>query len=316
MKNLPFLDEGALNGIDHSVLDAMAAIEAGLAALGRRDASQPHPPALTPGPGAFFQPLLASLPSENTACVNWLTYHPGNAAEGLPHSGGTLLLNDFRRGLPLCAMDGIWISHRRAGYVAGLGVKYLAGEFNDVALIGAGAIAHFAIDAIVALGLMKGTLRVNSRRLEGAEKFCHEVSARHAIKAVTVASPELAVRGARLILTSTTHTGAPFLERDWVARGCLVVMIDRLRVVTRELLDAADLVVSNSAQSLAQWGYDGDCKPVALMPEIAAAGRRRPTGPDIVLYDAGGMAVADLAYATLLWKRREQGSGGGPPRAS
>lgn len=315
MKDLPFLDEAALAAIDVPVLEAMAAIEAGLAALGRKEAPQPHPPVLSPAQGSFFQPLIAGLPAENTACVNWLTYHPGNAAEGLPHSGGILILNDFARGMPLCVMDGIWVSHRRTGYVAGLGVKYLAPAFEDVGLIGGGAIAHFAVDAIVALGRMKGRLRVCSRRRESAERFCREVSARHGIDAVAVDQPEEAVRGAHLILTSTTHKGAPFLERDWVAKGSLVVMIDRLRVVTRGLLDGADRVVSNSAESLAAWGFGGNGRAIELMPEIQAAGVPVPAAADrIVLYDAGGLAVADLAYASLLWKRLQGGTDFAPPQ--
>src|SRR5262249_34447605 len=87
--------------------------------------------------------------------------HPENVTVGLPHSGGVLILNDFTTGEPLCVMDGIWVSRRRAGYVAGLGVKYLAGDFHDVAVIVPGSIAAFAVDAIVALGLLHGDLRVS-----------------------------------------------------------------------------------------------------------------------------------------------------------
>jgi len=40
------------------------------------------------------------------------------------------------------------------------------------------------------------------------------------------------------------------------------------------------------------------------LPEIVAAGRCRPVGADeITLYDAGGLAVADLALAALVWRR-------------
>ena len=304
MKDLPFLDADALNAIDVPVLDAMAAIEAGLGALGRSEASQPNPPVLSPSAGAFFQPLVAGLPEQNTACVNWLTYHPDNATVGLPHSGGILILNDLSRGMPLCVMDGIWVSHRRTGYIAGIGVKYLAPAFEDVALIGPGAIAAFAIDALVAMGRMKGKLKVCSRRRETAERFCREMSVRHGIEAIPVLEPREAVDGAHLILTATTHKGTPFLQRDWVAKGSLVVMIDRLRVITRELLDDADRVVTNSAASLAHWGFGGDGRPVEIMPAIVGARALVPVGPDqICLYDAGGLAIADLAYASLLWSR-------------
>src|SRR5262249_29008237 len=158
----------------------------------------------------------------DVACVNWLTYHPGNPARGLPHSGGVLILNRFASGEPLCVMDGIWISHRRTGYIAGLGVKYLASPFHDVALIGPGGIAAYAIDAIHALAPIRGELRVCARRLESAQRFCAQTSARLGIRCVADTDPRSAVAGARLVLTSTTHAGPPFLQPDWLDRGTLV----------------------------------------------------------------------------------------------
>jgi ornithine cyclodeaminase/alanine dehydrogenase-like protein (mu-crystallin family) len=304
MKRLPVLDGKALAAAQVADADALAAIEAALATLGRHEAQQPHPPVLSPGAGAFFQPLIAALPKDNIACINWLTYHPQNGAAGLPHSGGLLILNDFATGEPLCLMDGIWISQRRAGYIAGLGVKYLAGKFHDVAVIGPGAIAAFAIDAIAALGLLHGELRVCGRRRENAERFCAQASSRLGIRGAPYTDPRAAVAGARLVLTATSHCGPPFLEPDWLADGTLVVMIDRLRIITRGLLARAGRIVTNSRQSSASWGLeDHSCVP-ATLPEIIAEGNRQPVRPDeIALYDAGGLAVADLAFAALLWRR-------------
>src|SRR4051812_17512331 len=172
MNPIPVLNADELDRAGISVAGAMGAIESGLAALGRNAAQQPRPTALVPEAGGFFQPIAAALPDDDIACVNWLTYHPSNPAHGLPHSGGVLILNRFASGEPLCVMDGIWVSHRRTGYIAGLGVKYLAGDFHDVAVIGPGAIAEFAVDAIHALAPIRGELRVCARRLESAERFC------------------------------------------------------------------------------------------------------------------------------------------------
>ncbi|MCW5770300.1 MAG: ornithine cyclodeaminase family protein [Rhodospirillaceae bacterium] len=304
MKAPPFLDGEALAAAAVSPREAMAAIEAGLAALGRNAAQQPPPPSLVPGKGAFFQPLLAALPEEGVACVNWLTYHPDNPAAGRPHSGGLLILNDFATGVPLALMDGIWVSHRRTGYIAGLGAKYLAGPPAGVALIGPGAIAAFALDALASLGLLSAGLRICGRREAAVRAFCAETSARLGVAADYAPDPRAAVAGARLVITATSHEGAPFLERDWIAPGTLVIMIDRLRLITPGLLERADRIVTNSRESLVKWGVAADDRRVAGFPELVAAGKRAATASDeIVLYDAGGLAVADLAYAALLWRR-------------
>jgi len=303
VKSPPFLDGAALARAEVAPLEAMEAIEAGLAALGRGEAQQPHPTVLAPERGAFFQPLTAALPALDLACVNWLTYHPRNALARLPHSGGLLILNAFGTGAPLCVMDGIWVSHRRTGYIAGLGAKYLAGAPGDVALIGPGAIAAFALDALAALGLLRRTLRVAGRRAESTAAFCAETKTRLGVAAVPLTDPRAAVAGARLVITSTSHEGSPFLEREWIADGTLVIMIDRLRLITPGLLARADRIVTNSRASLKSWGLD-PARDVASFPELVAGGVARPAGfGEIVLYDAGGLAVADLAYAARLWRR-------------
>jgi ornithine cyclodeaminase/alanine dehydrogenase-like protein (mu-crystallin family) len=304
VKKLPVLDGKSLAAAQVTDAEALAAVERALAALGRHEAQQPHPPTLSPGTGAFFVPLLAALPKDNIACVNWLTYHPHNVSRSRPHSGGLLILNDFTTGEPFCLMDGIWISQRRAGYVAALGAKYLAGDFHDVAVIGPGEIAGFAVDAVSALGLLRGALRVCGRRQENAETFCAQASSRLGVRAVPGTDPRAAVAGTRLVLTSTSHSGSPFLQPDWLVPGTLVVMIDRLRVVTRDLLARAGRIVTNSRESLASWGLEDPDRVQQTLPEIIAAGGRKPVRPDeIVLYDAGGLAVADLAFAALLWRR-------------
>jgi alanine dehydrogenase len=304
MKRLPILDAKALAEAGVSVSEGMAAIERALALTGTSAVQQPAPPALHCADGGFFQPLIAALPADNVACVNWLRYHPGNTAQGRPHSGGVLLLNDFATGEPLCMMDGIWVSHRRTGYVAGLAVKYLAGRSDNVALIGAGAIAEFTVDALVALGRSCGELRVCTRSAASAKRFCDETASRLGLRAMPFSDPRAALQGAQLVVTSTTHNGPPFIERDWLEPGTLVVMIDRLRVVTRELLTQADHVVTTSRESLARCGFAGRERTVETLQDIVASGETQPVASDqVALCDAGGLAIADLAFAQVLWQR-------------
>jgi alanine dehydrogenase len=307
VKRLPILDAKMLDGAGVSASEGMAAIERALALTNSSAVQQPVPLALHCADDGFFQPLIAALPAENIACVNWLTYHPGNTALGRPHSGGVLLLNDFTNGEPLCMMDGIWVSHRRTGYVAGLAIKYLAGPFDNVALIGAGAIAAFAVDALVALGRPRGELRVCTRSAASAQRFCDETTSRFGLRARPFLDPRAALQGAQLAVTSTTHDGPPFIERDWLEPGTLVVMIDRLRVVTRELLTQADRVVTTSRESLARWGFDGRERTVQTLPDIVASGETQPVAPDqVALCDAGGLAIADLAFAQVVWQRLKE----------
>jgi ornithine cyclodeaminase/alanine dehydrogenase-like protein (mu-crystallin family) len=124
------------------------------------------------------------------------------------------------------------------------------------------------------------------------------------VRARPVTEPRDAVRGARLVITATTHEGPPFLERDWLEDGTLVVMIDRLRVVTSGLLARAERIVTTSRESLTSRGFDAPERLRETLPEIIAAGQPQPVAANAVtLCDAGGLAVADLAFAALLWQR-------------
>ena len=108
--------------------EAMAAIERGLAALGRSAVEQPSPPVLHAPGGGFFQPLVAASPIRKRRLRELADVSSGQSGRTVrSHSGGILVLNDFSTGAPLCLMDGIWISHRRTGYMAGLAAKYLPG---------------------------------------------------------------------------------------------------------------------------------------------------------------------------------------------
>lgn len=304
---LPFLDAEMLDRADVSTVEALAAIEGGLAALGRSEVQQPVPPLLHTPDRGFFQPLVAASASDKVACVNWLTYQPGNPARGRAHSGGILILNDFFTGAPLCLMDGLWVSHRRTGYVAGLAAKYLAGKAADVALIGAGAIAVFAIEALAALGRIDGELRVASRSTASAVQFCVNTCSRLGLRARPVPDARTAVRGASLVVTSTTHEGPPFIERNWLEPGTLVIMIDRLRVVTAGLLATADRIVTTSRESMARWGFKDSERIGPTLPEVIAAGGPQPISSDqIALCDVAGIAAADLALAGLLWRRLQK----------
>jgi len=304
---LPFLSAEMLDRAGVSAVEALGAIEIGLAALGRSAVQQPLPPLLHSADRGFFQPLVAASASDNVACVNWLTYQPGNSARGRAHSGGILILNDFVTGAPLCIMDGLWVSHRRTGYVTGLAAKYLAGKAGDVALIGAGAIAVFAIEALAALGRIDGELRVASRSSAAAVQFCVNTSTRLGLSARPVADARTAVRGASLVVTSTTHDGPPFIERNWLEPGTLVIMIDRLRVVTPGLLAEADRIVTTSREALARWGFNDSKRTGSTLPEIIAAGRPQPISSDqVALCDVAGIAAADLAFAALLWRRLQK----------
>jgi hypothetical protein len=120
------LDVEALALTDGEIIDA---VEAGLAAQGRREAVIEPRMHLVPDPavhghfnvlrGAFRAPI-------NLAGVKVIGDYVDNYKQGLPSEVGLLLLMDPANGVPKAIIDGSHLTDMRTGAVTAIGAKHLA----------------------------------------------------------------------------------------------------------------------------------------------------------------------------------------------
>ena len=129
-----------LNALDVEALaltddEILAAVEAGLAAQGRRETViEPRvhlvPDATVPG---HFNALRGSFRAPiNLAGFKVISDYVDNYKEGLPSEVGLLLLMDPRNGVPKAIIDGSRLTDMRTGAVTAIGAKYLARKNSRV----------------------------------------------------------------------------------------------------------------------------------------------------------------------------------------
>src|SRR5215831_3636915 len=123
-----------LNALDVEALaltddEILAAVEAGLAAQGRRETVIEPRVHLVPDAGVpgHFNVLRGSFRAPiNLAGVKVISDYVDNYKKGLPSEVGLLLLMDPRNGVPKAIIDGSRLTDMRTGAVTAIGAKYLA----------------------------------------------------------------------------------------------------------------------------------------------------------------------------------------------
>lgn len=251
----------------------------------------------------------ARLAPDAPAVSKFGSVNPGNADRGLAAISAVITVLDPETGLPRAIMDGTEVTTLRTAAASALAAQTLAGRVSVLAVIGSGvqAAAHLAALASV---LPAEEVRLFSRNAETAERVARQTPG----PAVRVcASAEEAVRGADLIVTTTTSAD-PVLAADWVAEGATVISVgsfapDRHELDQELLRRCAHIVVDDRATAVEHAGpivaavRSGDLDPESVL-ELGAilndpqSWHREPG--DIVHYNSVGVGIQDAAAAAVI----------------
>src|ERR1700758_1081619 len=200
-----------LNALDVEALaltddEILAAIEAGLAAQGRRETViEPRvllrPDASVPG---HFNVLRGSFRAPiSVAGVKVISDYVDNYKEGLPSEVGLLLLMDTLTGVPKAIIDGSHLTDMRTGAVTAIGAKYLARKGSRVlGHIGARGTAYWNVRLLNHV-LDFDEIRVHSRRPESRDSFADRLSRDLGKKVAATDAWESCVAGADIIVEAS-----------------------------------------------------------------------------------------------------------------
>jgi len=170
------LDVDALTLTDDQLLNA---IEAGLAAQGRKETVIEPRMHLVPDPQAngHFNVLRGAFKAPvNLAGVKVIGDYVDNYREGLPSEMGLLLLMDPHNGVPKAIIDGSHLTDMRTGAVTAIGAKYLARKGSKVlGHVGARGTAYWNVRLLDRL-FGFDEIRVHSRRPESREAFAKRLT--------------------------------------------------------------------------------------------------------------------------------------------
>ena len=273
-------------------------------------ASMPNVRFSLSSPGSHFKLMAACRRRDGLATVKAI--HRIAALSGRPVVAGAILLFDSHSNEVLAAMDAAHLTAQRTGAVAGLAARYLARPGTEqVAILGAGAVAQAAVEALALTLPDIRHARVYSRTTTGRERFADSASAAVGWSVRPADDPEAAVRGAQIIVCATTSP-LPILKKHMLMSGACVLLIGSRSEVDPECLAGMRLIVDSKDAvcedaPVAALLREASLEIASIHAELADVIAERIPGrisrEETVLFISSGLPVQDLVCAEFCYRR-------------
>lgn len=268
--------------------------------------------------GAYFQALPSLSSDMGLAAVKWAALVPPRP--GAPSVLATILLSDIDTGATIAALDGAWITRARTGALSAIAAHALAPPNPaSLGLIGAGAQARAHLLALQEVFPSIKDVTAYDRSVSAAEDLVRWAGMR-GLQGRAVEEPAAAVRHHDIVVSTVPAAGleGPLLDAEWLADDCFVSMVDLGRSWRPESLHHLHLVATDDraqSKALTQAGklaYRGEYD--FTLAEFVM-GRRPGDRPGRNALIFGGIGLADLAVAALVWRmaRGADGAAAGEP---
>jgi ornithine cyclodeaminase/alanine dehydrogenase-like protein (mu-crystallin family) len=200
------------------------------------------------GEAGFIKPFSGYLHGEELAFVKTFSFFPANPERfNCPTTSSMILLFDGETGLPVCLMEGGWVTGLKTGASTAVTAVHLArSDAKTVTIFGAGNLGRMHLRAL--------TCRFSLRRAYVIDILPQAAAACAAelgpeldlpIEPVPLDRRERAVRESDLIITVTTGD-QPLVERDWLRPGAFVARLGSYQEVALDVITKADKVVVDS----------------------------------------------------------------------
>ncbi len=230
-------------------------------------------------------------------------------------------LFDANTGSPLAVLEANRLGQQRTGAASGIAAKYLArSDASIVGILGTGWQAESQLEALCAV---RGISRIRCHSPTPAHRtsFAERMSKALGVDTVPADSPEETVRGADIVVAATT-SGTPVVQGEWLEPGAHINAVGANRLGARELDDAAvrrcSVIVADSveqarmeagdladpvSQGILRWDR------IAELPHmVAGSGPRRTRKEEVTLFKSLGLAIEDVAVASLVYERALEGN--------
>jgi len=235
---------------------------------------------------------------------------PGNAARRLDLHQGFVALFDGETGEPRALLNAAGITAVRTAAVSAVATRFLAREdASTLAILGTGVQGRAHLEAMrcvheFARVVVWGRTPGRFADVDGVEE---------------VASPEVAVRAADVLVTATS-AAEPVVRRAWLRPGVHVNAVGSSIPTTRELdaqtMTDASLFVDRRESALHEAGdlLLAELGPEHIKAELGevllgtAPGRESPE--ELTVFKSLGLAVEDLAAAEYVLERAEREDAG------
>ncbi len=208
-----------------------------------------------------------------------------------------------------------YLGQMRTGAASGVATRVMARtDARSVAVIGTGLQARTQLEAVSLVRKLE-KIRAFGRNRERREQFAKEMSERVRIPVTAVNSAEEAVRGADIVITSTTATN-PVVEGRWLSPGVHINAIGanfpQKRELDTEAVNRSNVIAADSPeQSRHESGdliqvFGEDAERWAAVQELSeiVAGKipGRTSDDQITLFKSNGIAIEDIVVAGRIYE--------------
>jgi ornithine cyclodeaminase/alanine dehydrogenase-like protein (mu-crystallin family) len=215
----------------------------------------------------------------------------------------------------LALIEADYLGQIRTGAASGVATRLLARpDAARIGIIGTGLQSRTQLEALSLVRSITG-VHAFSRNPEQRERFAKEMTAQLGLPVVAVATALEAVRGADIVVTSTTSTD-PVLDGSWLAPGLHVNAIGANFPQKHELDGTAvrrcDIIAADSReQSKIEAGdliqmYGDDKRRwdsvTELFEIVAGKAPGRSTSEQITLFKSNGIAIEDIVVAGRIFE--------------
>jgi len=290
-------------------------VENGLREHGKGLVENPPKPGIHASPDSFIHAMPAYFKNLGMGGIKWVSGYPANREIGLPQIIGLIILNDMKTGVPVCIMDGTWITAARTAAVSAVTAKYCARKDSEVVgLIGTGVQGRQNLIAlkIVLPNLSKAKLFDINR--EAAIKCRDEVAPQAGIEIKVCESVEDVAKGSDVIVTATQRLAKPLVRNEWFGSGCLGMGLEASRAWYGDAILKADKFVTDDWEQTKHFKShgafpDGLPRLYAELGEIVAGKKPgREEEKERILAINIGLALSDIIVANHIYEMAKKKS--------
>jgi alanine dehydrogenase len=255
MTNRPFsillLSEDDVRGLDIALSDIVALVEKAYRLDADGQADVPTKIGVHPDyPNSFLHAMPAWVGGSARALgMKWVSYFPGNRDRGMPDATAIIILNHPDHGLPLCIMEGMYVTFVRTAACATVAVKHLLLEPpRSLGLVGCGGLGRWTLHTMTTMFPSIRKIRVASRTAASRSAFCSEMAGNVSCDIAAVDDVREAVEGLDVVVSSTPPTAARTVQGEWLRPGSVFIPLDLTNSWSENALKSASRIVSDNPQ--------------------------------------------------------------------
>ncbi|MFT5726202.1 MAG: ornithine cyclodeaminase/alanine dehydrogenase-like protein (mu-crystallin family) [Desulforhopalus sp.] len=251
--------------------------------------------------------------------IKTVTLFEDNKKNDLPYIQGMVNLFDGNNGTPRAVLDGMTITALRTGAASGLATKLLSRKDSTICTIfGGGVQGRTQLEAVCAVRDIKKAVIFDALPI-AAEKFAKEMGEQLGLEIVVAKTSKEAVKDADIICCASIAETPVFDDQDLPA-GVHINAVGsykpHVQEVPEEMVLRSRLYVDHRESALEETGdliipiEKGLLTEEHIVAEIGevAAGKApgRMSDSEITFFKTVGVAVQDLAAATVILRKAEE----------